>query len=195
MDEGAQSVMHGIRRHLTFANAMATIAVFVAVGGTSYAAITLPRNSVGERQIKAKAVGAAELKANSVGSRAIKNASIRPRDLAAATKEVLVGRPGPAGPAGPPAVELRAAVNSAGTLVDGNATLVTNRAVGLHVVDFSRSLAECVPVATLALSPGDPVNPGAGSIVLALEGDRVSVRTYDPSGTPASLPFNLIVAC
>ena len=40
-----------IRTHASFANLTAVIAVFVAVGGTSYAAITLPRNSVGERQL------------------------------------------------------------------------------------------------------------------------------------------------
>jgi hypothetical protein len=187
-------VLLRMRRHLTFANVMASIAVFVAVGGTSYAAITLPRNSVGEREIKPRAVGATELRTGAVGSRALKNASIRPRDLAAATRDAL-GRPGPAGPAGPPAVGLRASVNSTGTLVAGNATEVTNRAIGLHVVYFSRSLAECVPVASLAESPGDPVNSGAGSIVVAREGDRVAVQTYNASGNPASLSFNLLVAC
>jgi hypothetical protein len=187
-------VLLRMRRHLTFANVMASIAVFVAVGGTSYAAITLPRNSVGERQIKPGAVGATELRTGAVGSRALKNASIRPRDLAAATRDAL-GKPGPAGPAGPPAVELRASVSSAGTLVAGNATEVTDRSVGFLAVGFSRSLAECVPVATLAVSPGDPVDPGAGRIVVARVGDRVSVRTYDSNGNPASLPFNLLVAC
>jgi hypothetical protein len=36
--------------------AVSTIALLVASGGTSYAAFTLPRNSVGTRQIKNKAV-------------------------------------------------------------------------------------------------------------------------------------------
>ena len=40
------------RRQLTYGNVIATIALFVAVGGTSYAAVTLPRNSVGHRQLK-----------------------------------------------------------------------------------------------------------------------------------------------
>src|SRR3954465_14056474 len=35
---------------------MATIAVFIALGGASYAAITLPKNSVGSKQLKKKAV-------------------------------------------------------------------------------------------------------------------------------------------
>ena len=35
------------RPRVTYANVMATIAVFVALGGASYAAIAVPRNSVG----------------------------------------------------------------------------------------------------------------------------------------------------
>jgi hypothetical protein len=46
---------------------MATIAVFVALGGGAYAAIKLPRNSVGAAQIKPNAVGASELKNKSLG--------------------------------------------------------------------------------------------------------------------------------
>ena len=36
-----------VRRHLTGPNALATVALFVALGGTSYAAIRLPKDSVG----------------------------------------------------------------------------------------------------------------------------------------------------
>jgi hypothetical protein len=41
---------------LTYANVMATIAVFIALGGASYAAIKLPKNSVGTEQLKKGAV-------------------------------------------------------------------------------------------------------------------------------------------
>ena len=33
-------------RHLSYANVMATIALFIALGGGAYALTTLPRNSV-----------------------------------------------------------------------------------------------------------------------------------------------------
>jgi hypothetical protein len=36
-----RSVRHALRRHLTYANVMATIAVFVALGGSSYAALKI----------------------------------------------------------------------------------------------------------------------------------------------------------
>ncbi len=43
---------------LTYANVVATVALFVALGGSSYAALELPANSVGQRQI-AFPIGAA----------------------------------------------------------------------------------------------------------------------------------------
>jgi hypothetical protein len=40
-----------VRRHLTYANVMATIAVFVVLGGGAYAAFHLPKNSVRSKNI------------------------------------------------------------------------------------------------------------------------------------------------
>jgi hypothetical protein len=188
-------VTRWIRAHTTYANVTATVALFIAVGGSSYAAITLPRNSVGERQIKPRAIGPSEMKSGAIGTRALKNRSIRRRDLSRETTNALKGPAGPAGPPGPAAAELRAAVNASGTVLGGNATEVTTQAVGLRIVRFSRGLAGCVPVAALALSPGEDSNPAGGSVVATLSGDLVSVTTYDASGTPAQLAFNLIVTC
>jgi hypothetical protein len=58
--------MKRIRGKLTYANVMATVAVFIALGGASYAAIKLPKNSVGTNQIKKEAVTAAKLKNGTV---------------------------------------------------------------------------------------------------------------------------------
>jgi len=49
------------RSHLTYANVMASVALFVALGGGAYAAIKVPKNSVGTRQIKNKAVTPAKV--------------------------------------------------------------------------------------------------------------------------------------
>jgi hypothetical protein len=45
-------LLHRARQRLTYANVMATLALFIALGGTSYAALTLPKNSVGSKQIR-----------------------------------------------------------------------------------------------------------------------------------------------
>jgi hypothetical protein len=59
--------MKRILGRLTYANTMATIAVFIALGGASYAAVRLPKNSVGSRQIKNNAITAAKIKNGAVG--------------------------------------------------------------------------------------------------------------------------------
>ena len=56
------------RDQLTYANVMATIAVFIALGGASYAAIQLPKNSVGTKQMKKNAVTTAKIKKEAVTS-------------------------------------------------------------------------------------------------------------------------------
>jgi hypothetical protein len=70
-----------VRGNLTFANVIALIALFVALGGSAYAATQLPKNSVGPKQIK--------------------KAAVTPAKLSAAAKSTLTGAAGAAGPQGP----------------------------------------------------------------------------------------------
>jgi hypothetical protein len=49
-------VLPRLRRHLSYANVTATLALFVALGGGAYAATQLPANSVGTKQLKDRAV-------------------------------------------------------------------------------------------------------------------------------------------
>jgi hypothetical protein len=57
------------------------IALVVALGGTSYAALALPKNSVGTKQLKKRAVTAPKLKANAVGSSKVRNDSLKGSDI------------------------------------------------------------------------------------------------------------------
>lgn len=50
-----------MRERLTYANVVATLALFVALGGGAYAAIKLPANSVGTKQLRSRAVTPAKL--------------------------------------------------------------------------------------------------------------------------------------
>lgn len=68
--------MQRIRRHLTYANLIATIAAFIALGGASYAATQLPRNSVGAKQIKRNAITTAKIKNGAVTGAKIKSNSL-----------------------------------------------------------------------------------------------------------------------
>lgn len=53
-------------QHLTYANVVASLALFIALGGISYAAATLPKNSVGAKQIKKNAVTSSKVKSKSI---------------------------------------------------------------------------------------------------------------------------------
>jgi hypothetical protein len=53
-DEGEDQVFDRIRKRLTYANVMATFAVFIALGGSSYAAFTINGNAIKNRSIAGK---------------------------------------------------------------------------------------------------------------------------------------------
>lgn len=73
--------MKSVRKRLTYANVMSSIAVFLVVaGGTAFAASQLEKESVGTNQLKKEAVSLAKIKT--------------------AAKNALKGATGPAGPAG-----------------------------------------------------------------------------------------------
>ena len=55
-----------MKRHLTPSLVISVMALFVALGGASYAAIKLPKNSVGAAQIKKNAVTSAKVKDRSL---------------------------------------------------------------------------------------------------------------------------------
>jgi hypothetical protein len=190
-----------IRSKLSFANVTSCLALFIALGGTSYAVTTLPRNSVGSNQLRPKSVGSSELKTAAVSSRAVKNGSISSSDLSATARASLRGQAGPAGPvgpAGPAGVTLRAAVPSGGTVAAGNAIRATHQGgTNEYVVEFAQSVAGCIPTATLAAVQSGPTleQPEAGRITVAASGAGVLVKTYRADGTAAEQPFNLIVAC
>lgn len=69
--------MKRVTKQLTYANVMASLAVFlVLAGGTAFAASQLGKNSVGSKQIKKNAVTAAKIKKNAVTTAKVKNNAI-----------------------------------------------------------------------------------------------------------------------
>ena len=58
--------MKSLRRHISYANVMATVAVFIALGGTSYAVLD---------------IGSEDVADNSLRSRDIRNSTMRSRDV------------------------------------------------------------------------------------------------------------------
>lgn len=85
--------MNFLRTRLTYANVVATLALFIAIGGASaFAANQLAKNSVGSKQLKRNAVTAAKIKKGAIG----------PAKLSPAASSALRGPQGPQGPQGVP---------------------------------------------------------------------------------------------
>ncbi|MBS1887553.1 MAG: hypothetical protein JSU06_10230 [Actinobacteria bacterium] len=62
---------NGLTRHLTYANLIATTALFIAIGGSSYAAI-----KISGRDIRQHSIGAAQIRKNSLGGGVIKESKL-----------------------------------------------------------------------------------------------------------------------
>lgn len=97
---------------------VACLALLVALGGTSVAAVSqLGRNSVGPRQLQFGAVTNPKIRNNAVTSAKVRNRSLLRSDFAAGQLPAgPVGPQGPAGPAGPAGAAGPAGVIGAVTL-------------------------------------------------------------------------------
>jgi hypothetical protein len=134
--------------------AVACLALVVALGGTSYAVVALPANSVGTKQLKRNAVTSAK----------VKNASLLARDFKAGQlPRGPAGARGPAGPTGP-----------AGPAGAPGATNVT-----VHSATGSGTAAVSCPAGQRATGGGGTMLAGAGSA-----GFLVNSAPEPATGTP-----------
>ena len=81
-------MLERMRAQITSAHLIALLALFVALGGTGYAAVKLPKNSVGGTQLKKNAVSSAK----------VKDGSLLKDDFKAG--QLPAGATGPQGPKG-----------------------------------------------------------------------------------------------
>lgn len=186
--------MSRFRRHPSPALVVACVALAVALGGTSYAAIVLPANSVGTKQLVNGAVVAAKVKAHSLVA-----ANFKAGALPAGPKGAD-GLAGPAGPKGDPATRLFATVKpkADGSGVElgpssGVGTLVKQGAdSGLYTLTFNQDVSNC---AVLAIPGGKDLTEGLATAETT-GGQGVTVQTFDSSGNAADLDsFTLAVFC
>ena len=193
------TVGSSVRKHLSYANVVATLALFIALGGSSYAAIKLPRDSVGPNQIRSKAVGSSEVRSSALRSRHLRSGSVTKSKLSDSAIAALRGREGPqgpAGPAGPSSLTFKTSIDPNGRRVRGDPAGSSTRGIGGREVEFGRSLRGCVATATLADVDAEASEPPpTGHITVSQEGDNVLVRTFNGNGEPTNIGFNLIVAC
>jgi hypothetical protein len=149
---------------LTYANVVATLALFIALGGASYAALKVPKASVGSKQLKddgvktrdiaPDAVGADQLKEGSVGPTELQGNAVGPDNLApdsvnsSKISDASITRADVA--ASDFAPRLFAHVSANGVLGDSaGVTSASRSATGKYTVSFNRDLKGCVATASV----------------------------------------------
>src|SRR5215207_2580290 len=190
---------------------VACIALVVAMGGTGYAAITLPKNSVGSKQLKQNAVTSKKIKNGAVNPNKVKNGSLLSADFKSG--QLPAGPRGPEGPRGPQGLQgpkgdtgtagsaaAYALVDDFGDVVGAQAKNIASANVthpGIGTYCFSGlSFAPTNIIATINGNTGNGAGDAQASVFLAGEdpttvagcpaGAQAVVYTIDNS-TPAGL--------
>jgi hypothetical protein len=84
-------ISHRVRARLSYANVTGSLALFIALGGTAAAAVTLDPDSVGSPQIREDAVRSPEIRSGAVRSSEIANGGIKTVDVSASARAELGG--------------------------------------------------------------------------------------------------------
>jgi hypothetical protein len=158
-------------RRPRYADVVGTLALVVAMSGTAYAATSLPRDSVGARQVKDNAIRSSEIRDGQVGSAELADGGVGSADLAAG---------------GVGSAQLAAGGVGSAQLQDGAATGVDVKDESLSLGDLvgadvsgtiSLSVAgnSCIPITleSLGLQPGQ-------SAFLTIEGTSGANLMFGP---------------
>jgi hypothetical protein len=185
------------------ATLISLVALFVALGGTSYAALKLPKNSVGARELKANSVGASEVKAGSLVT----------SDFKRSERSGLAGPQGPQGPPGPQGLqgpqgpagarEFARVKGNNGQLVNGTALASYRSATGTYYLTFANEIDKCAASATSTAYEGfdgSVYRVWAQVGVGVQEGGAynkhtVAVNLFDSGGSNVDSSFSLILVC
>jgi hypothetical protein len=157
-------------------NAVAYLALFIALGGTGYAATNLPALSVGTRQLRNGAVTTAKLAKSSVAW-----ANLDPKTIGGAV--------------------LHWAQVSADGQIESSSGQAKDDGIardGNYVISWSGTFpTRCIAVATTRAT-GGVLSPASGFANTSVAGGKptaVVVNTYDAQGQPSPAGFSLAVIC
>jgi hypothetical protein len=180
-----------VHARLTYSNVIATLALFVALGGTGYAAATLRKNSVGTKQLKNGAVTTSKLHQGAItGSKVAKNSlngeQINAGTLGTVPSATHATTAGSAAPSGAASGALSGSYPSP-SIADGaitNPKLADGAVDSAKVADFSLRLSDLGGNTNAGISTVSTafVVPAGGCVVQGL-----SLFNPTPNGVIGSL--------
>jgi hypothetical protein len=162
-----------VKRLPSPAMVVACLALAVALGGTSYAAIKLPRNSIGNAQMRNNAVGAKELQKNAVVATKLSARSVGPQKLqnnAVTTRTVKDN-------------QLTGAKILESSLEKVPSSVASDTVGGYVVRRFASTVAPNGPAASV-------LNLNGLVITMTCPGGAVALRANNTSGEAAQLRFD-----
>jgi hypothetical protein len=140
------------------------IALFVAMGGSSYAALTLPRNSVGTAQIRNNSVTSSKVKNGSLLAKDFRAGQLPAGPAGANGDRGLAGAPGANGDKGPAGAPGAPGPGARWALVRGSDAAVLDQSGGIsavrgaggnYYVDFGTNLTGKLVLATAQWQSSD----------------------------------------
>jgi hypothetical protein len=153
-----------VRKRVTYSNVIATMALFIALGGVAVAA-GLPRNSVGPKQLKRGAVTAAKIRKQAVNSAKLAPKSV----IAGKLAENSVG-PGNIGNGAVTTAKLAANSVIASTIKNG---VITTNKLDNEAVTTAKLGKESVTTAKLDNESVTSAKLGKGSVTAAKLSDEI----------------------
>jgi hypothetical protein len=185
-----------IRKRLTYSNVIATLALFLALGGASaIAASQLGKNSVGSKQLKKNAVTAAK----------IKNGAVTQAKISGAAQTALKGATGPQGPVGPVGPVGPAGSSLAFARIEENGTVDLSKSKNVTSANVTHPLTGLYCFSGLSFAPKNAVaspqffEPKPVTLALFMgqyEGcpgnTQVSVQMLQEGNTERASPFTIL---
>jgi hypothetical protein len=191
-----------IRKRLTYANVMSSIAVFLVIGGaTAFAA--LGKNTVGTKQLKKNAVTKAKIKDGAVTTSKLANDAATGEKVAESTLGQVPSAANAtnAGNAQTLAgktlndIVMWASVNNNGALVRSSGGISSTKfGTGAYEVTFPRSVAACAYNVSNAADDGIQPDPNESAVALN-SGSTVFVTTANDEGILTDDEFMIMVTC
>lgn len=167
------------RAKLSYANVMATLGVFIALGGTGYAISELEKNEVTSKHVKNNGIKNKDLADNSITSPKVLNGSLLGEDFAPG--QLPQGPKGPQGPEGPQGEEgLQGEQGLSGAT---NVTVRTGADVTVDANDTNAATADC--------QAGERATGGGWEVV----GGNLAIIDYAnrPMQVPGETPVSWLV--
>jgi hypothetical protein len=179
-------------RHLSYANVTASLALFVALGGVSWAAVKLPHDSVGAKQIASNAVRSAEIKDGALTRRDFARGTLVRRNQGPQGAQGLQGAkgepgqngvPGAPGPQGEPGTARAFAFVTPDCGPPGGACTLTR---ARNIVSVTR-----VGPGSYCVKPAAGIDPAASGAAAGVD----FLKTSSPEGNASAMVLSRELLC